>query len=103
MAQIGTFKKDGIGYSGRIHTLTINAEVTLEPVRSSNEKAPDFRVHMGLGEVGIAYKKTSEKGNEYISVLLDDPGFAKPFWCNLLSNSKSDALPLMWDRPKPKA
>ena len=101
--QIGTFKKDGSsGYSGTIETLAIRAEVTLELVRSSNEKAPDFRVHFGSTEVGIAYKKTSEKGNEYISLKLDDPTFAKPFWCNLLLSNGLDGLPLMWDRPKAK-
>jgi len=59
--QIGTFKKDASGYSGTIETLAIKAEVTLEPVRSQNDKAPDFRVHIGGTEAGIAYKKTSEK------------------------------------------
>jgi len=48
------------------------------------------------------FKKTSEKGNAYLSVLIDDPSFAKPIWANLLTSSKSDELPLMWDRPKPK-
>jgi uncharacterized protein (DUF736 family) len=101
--QIGTFRKDGSGYTGKIETLAINAEVTLEPVRSSNEKAPDFRVHAGPNEVGIAYAKTSEKSNAYISLKLDDPTFAKPFWCNLLLSNGIDQLPLMWDRPKQKA
>jgi uncharacterized protein (DUF736 family) len=63
MAQIGTFKSNG---------------KTLEPIRSKSDKAPDFRVFNNLQDVGIAYRKTSEKGNEYISLLLDDPAFAKP-------------------------
>jgi len=101
--QIGTFKKDGIGYSGKIETLTLKANVTLEPNRSSGANGPAFRVFLGIHEVGIAFKKTSEKGNEYISVLIDDPAFAKSIWANLITSSKSDELPLMWDRPKPKA
>jgi uncharacterized protein (DUF736 family) len=102
MAQIGTFKKDGSGYSGTLQTFTLKADITLEPIRSSNDKAPDFEVHAGPTKVGIAYKRTAESGNEYISVLLDDPTFAKPIWANLLLGNGIDGLPLMWDRPKPK-
>ena len=103
MTQIGTFRNTGSGYCGIIETLTIKAEVTLEPLRSNSEKAPDFRVYKGSGEVGIAFRKTSEKGNEYISVLFDDPSFAKPIWANLLLGKDAlENLPLMWDRPKAK-
>lgn len=100
--QIGTFKRDGVGYSGHIRTLTLDIGITLEPVRSSNEKAPHFRAFSGVHEVGIAFRKTSERGNEYLSVVLDDPSFARAVWCNLLLSDR-DELPLMWDRPKPKA
>ena len=101
--QIGTFKNDGKGYSGTIHTLTLNAEVTLEPNRSGGEKAPAYRVFQGIHEIGIAFAKTSEKGNEYLSIVIDDPSFAKPIWANLITSSTKDELPLMWDRPKTKA
>ena len=100
--QIGTFKSSGLGYNGKIETLTLKAALTLEPNRSGGANAPAFRVFAGVQEIGIAFKKTSEKGNAYLSVLIDDPSFAKPIWANLLTSSKSDELPLMWDRPKPK-
>jgi uncharacterized protein (DUF736 family) len=103
MAKIGTFKKAGTNaYTGKIETLTINAEISLEPVRSSNDKAPDFEVFAGTTQVGIAYKKTSDRGNEYISLLLDDPTFAKPFWCTLFLNENGAECPLMWERPRKK-
>ncbi len=102
MAQIATFKSTGSGYSGRIETLTIRADLTLEPIRSNSSKAPDYRVFNDLYDVGIAYRKTSEKGNQYISIMMDDPAFAKPIWCNLLLSDRSE-LPLMWERAKPKA
>ena len=66
-------------------------------------KAPAFRVFLGIHEIGIAFAKTSEKGNPYLSVLIDDPSFATPIWANLLTNSKDATIPLMWDRSKPKA
>ena len=101
--QIGTFKNDGKGYSGTIHTLTLNAEVTLEPNRNGGAKVPAFRVFRGVHEIGIAFAKTSGKGNDYLSVLIDDPSFATPVWANLITSSTNNELPLMWDRPKPKA
>ena len=102
MAQIGSFKKGGLGYSGSIHTLTLNAQVTLEPNRQAGANGPAFRVFHGVREIGIAFKKTSEKGNDYLSVLIDDPTFPKAIWANLITSSNDDELPLMWDRPKPK-
>lgn len=101
--QIGSFKKDGFGYGGELHTLTLNAKLTLEPNRSSGANGPAFRMFNGIHEVGIAFKKTSEKGNEYLSVLIDDPSFPKAIWANLLTSSKDAEIPLMWDRPKPKS
>ncbi len=102
MAKIGTFKKAGTNaYTGTIQTLTIHTDISLEPTRSSNDKAPDFEVFAGSTQVGIAYNKTSEKGNPYVSILLDDPTFARPFWANLLLNDR-DEFPLMWDRPRKK-
>jgi uncharacterized protein (DUF736 family) len=102
MAQIGTFRNTGAGFLGRIETLTLRAELTLEPIRSRSDKAPDFRVFNNTIEIGVAYRRTSERGNEYLAVLLDDPAFNKPIRCNLLLGGHEE-LPLMWDRPKAKA
>jgi uncharacterized protein (DUF736 family) len=103
MAQIGSFKNTGAGYTGRIETLTLKADVTLEPIRSQSEKAPDFRAFTGITEIGIAFRRTSAKGREYITVFLDDPSFARGIWCNLLLGGKSEEFPLMWERQKAKA
>lgn len=102
MAQIGTFKNTGAGFSGCIETLTLKANLTLEPLRSKNGKAPDFRVFNNTIEIGVAFRRTSERGNAYLAVLLDDPAFNKPIWCNLLLGDREE-LSLMWERPKAKA
>src|SRR5450432_2167650 len=101
--QIGTFKNDGKGSKGTIHTLMLSVEVTLEPNLNGGEKAPAYRVFQGSHEIGIAFAKTSGKGNEYLSVVIDDPSFAKAIWANLITSSTKDELLLMWDRPKTKA
>ena len=96
--QIGTFTSTGADYTGEIETMTLKTPVTLEPIRSKSEKAPDFRLMRGTTEIGVAFKKTSEKGHEYLSVVIDDPAFAGPIWANLLIGEKQ--CPLMWDRSR---
>jgi uncharacterized protein (DUF736 family) len=100
--QIGTFKKMGVGYEGQLHTLTLKSSLTFEPTRNGGAKAPAFRVMNGIREVGIAFKKTSVKGNDYLLVLIDDPAFSKPIWANLITSTENSDIPLMWDRPQPK-
>ena len=77
--------------------------MTLEPNRNGSARAPAFRILHGLVEIGMAFKKTSDKGNEYLLCLIDDPTFANPIWANLITSNKGDQLRLMWDRPKAKA
>ena len=59
MTQIGHFNRTKSGYTGRIHTLTLDCKLTLLPAESSDtENAPDCRVHSGDGsgpEVGAAW------------------------------------------------
>ena len=95
--QIGTFKNNGRGYIGIIHTLTLKAEVTLEPNRNTGPKAPALRVFHNGSEVGIAFAKTSEKGNPYLSVLLDDPSFTGPVYATLIQSDNSEHK-LIWSR-----
>lgn len=99
--QIGTFTSTGFGYTGEIETMTLRTLVTLEPIRSSSEKAPDFRLMRGTIEIGVAFKKTSEKGHEYLSVVIDDPAFAGPIWASLFIGESE--CPLVWDRPRKKS
>lgn len=107
MANIGTFEKTKAGYSGRIHTLTIDAQVVLVPARKSDtENAPDFRIHFDDKdgpEAGAAWKETGEKAGDYLSFQLDDPTFAQPIRANLFQNGDDESSwSLHWNRPKPR-
>jgi uncharacterized protein (DUF736 family) len=73
MPQIGTFKSDGVGYSGQLHTLTSEALLTLEPNRQAGPNGPAFRVFHATSEVGIAFKPPGkDSGKPYLLVLVDD-------------------------------
>ena len=51
MPQIGQFTRENSGFVGRIHTFTVDREVTVVPAEPSEaENAPDYRVHHGGGE-----------------------------------------------------
>ena len=52
-------------------------------------------------DLGVAWKKKSAKGNDYLSIKLDNPFLAAPVNCALVKQSEGYAL--IWEREKPKA
>ena len=104
MTQIGRFTCSKSGYSGRIHTLSLDAELVLVPAEHSDtENAPDYRIHLSGGdgpEVGAGWKRTGEKAGEYVSLLLDDPTFRQPVRGNLFQSGEDKSVwVLNWSRP----
>ena len=104
MTQIGHLTRTKSGYTGRIHTLTLDRELTLVPAESSDtENAPDYRIHGGDGsgpEVGAAWKRTGEKAGDYLSLQFDDPTFDRPIRANLFQfDAETDTWTLQWNRP----
>ena len=51
MATIGTFTKNGDGFTGSVSTLTLDANVQVKPAEKTSEKAPDFRIFAGRAEI----------------------------------------------------
>jgi uncharacterized protein (DUF736 family) len=104
MTQIGEFKRTKSGYSGRIRTLTIDAELVLIPADHSDaENAPDYRILRGDDEgpeIGAGWKRVGEKAGDYVSLQLDDPTFPQPIRANLFqSGDEKTAWSLHWNRP----
>ena len=101
---IGTFTKteDGV-FEGEINTLTLNAELRIKPVEKSGDNGPDFRVYRSDTdvEVGAGWQKTSQKGNPYGSINIDDPVFPHPMW-TALTKRDDGGYDLKWSRPRPK-
>jgi uncharacterized protein (DUF736 family) len=98
MATIGTFSRTENGYSGSVKTLSLNVKsVKFVAAEGDNEKGPDFRIFSGTTEFGAAWKKRSDKGNEYLSVKLDDPSFPAPIYASLVETEGGD-LALIWSR-----
>ncbi|MEQ1612082.1 MAG: DUF736 domain-containing protein [Hyphomicrobiaceae bacterium] len=102
MPVIGTFKADKDGYTGTIHTLTLNAKVrVVANDRKETEGAPDFRIFNGTAELGVAWRKTSQaSGESYLRVKLDDPALPQPIWGALMEKTDDGVVRLVWSRQK---
>lgn len=105
MTQIGLFKAMPDGFAGRIHCLTIDAELRIVAADPSDaENTPDYRIMLGddddAVEVGAGWKRVGEKAGNYLSLLIDDPTLIQPIYANLFqSGSDPTAHILLWNRP----
>ena len=97
MTTIGTFTRDGDGFTGTIATLAIKAKATIKPVKKAVENAPDYRVYASGVEIGAGWSKTSETDKPYVSLKLDDPSFANAIFCRLVARDDSNHV-LVWSR-----
>jgi uncharacterized protein (DUF736 family) len=102
MATIGTFKLIENGrFEGTLGTLIVRARVNIVPVDTkTSDDQPDYRVYTGRFELGAGWSKTSDRGTEYVSLVLDDPSFAGPLYAALMPTDEPDTHRLVWSRPK---
>jgi uncharacterized protein (DUF736 family) len=99
MAIIGNFSGSENGYMGVIRTQTIRARAQIRPVTKPSEKAPDYLVYANNAELGAGWRRESrEDGKPYVSLKLDDPSFAGPIYCSLVSTDKDGEYDLIWVR-----
>jgi uncharacterized protein (DUF736 family) len=98
MTTIGTFTAQGQGYTGTVHTLTVNVKAKIVPAEKESGNAPDFRVFAGSHEIGAAWKKTSKANRPYLSVTFDDPSFPAPVYARLIEGEGGNHN-LIWSRP----
>lgn len=104
MSVIGTFtpSKEG-GWTGIIHTLTMNVKVRLVPNDNrQNENAPAFRVFVGKSRIGDAWKARSsgETPRDYLRVNLDDPSLPQPLFAALFWSAAGNEAQLVWNRER---
>jgi uncharacterized protein (DUF736 family) len=93
-------------YAGDVTTLTFNrSSVQLKPVEKSGDKEPDYRVVAqtphGTVEFGAAWKRKSEKGQDFLSVSIDDPALSGALNAALFPGESGETAVLVWNRRKP--
>jgi uncharacterized protein (DUF736 family) len=107
---IGNFSYDADHdiYSGEITTLTLQrGDVVFRPTEKNGDKEPDYRIVQerdgATVEFGAAWKRSSERGREFLSVLLDDPALASSMNAALFPSSQDGSATLVWQRQAKKA
>ena len=103
MTQIGSFTATKTGYSGRIHTISLDVIVSLVPAEpTDSENAPDYRIILSDGnhgpEIGAGWKRTGEKAGAFVALQIDDPAFPQPLRANLFKDGDNGHV-LVWNRP----
>ncbi|MEA2823011.1 MAG: hypothetical protein QOJ86_5015 [Bradyrhizobium sp.] len=95
-------------YTGFVKTLSVqHSGIVLRPDEKTGVKGPDYRVVFDAeeyaSEIGAAWKRTSEAGQEFLSVSIDDPSFERPINAALFLDDEDNTAALLWNRPKAKA
>ncbi|HEX4409030.1 MAG TPA: DUF736 domain-containing protein [Xanthobacteraceae bacterium] len=107
---IGNFSYNGEfdTYSGEITTLTLQrSNVVFRPTEKNGEREPDYRIVQErdglMVEFGAAWKRSSERGRDFLSVLLDDPALSSSLNAALFPSDQDDKATLVWQRQQKKA
>jgi len=95
---IGKFQKEESAFVGNILGLNAPAPVC---ITQTDLKGIDYTVTAYGLDFGAAWKKKSAKGNDYLSIKLDNPFLVAPVNCALVK--QSDGYALIWERKQPKA
>ena len=94
---IGKFQRDDSGLVGTI--IGFGPDPVL--IATTDRKGIDYTVTVYGRDLGVAWQKKSAKGNDYLSIKLDNPFLPTPVNCALVT--KPDCYALIWEREKPKA
>lgn len=103
MATIGRVtRKDNGNYEGFVRTMTVQAGIRFEKIEKTKPSAPDFRIFADNNfEIGAAWIKESQQGNEYISLTLDAPELPNRLNANLGregGQDDEDVFAIIWNR-----
>jgi uncharacterized protein (DUF736 family) len=98
---IGSFTATETGFTGKLDTLAIKANVTLERNEDKQkDNHPDFTLLSGGQEIGVAWERGDDWGH-YISVSFEEPSFG-PGYYTLTKSGAEKGYTLTYKRPMPK-
>jgi len=98
---IGQFTKAEHGYTGKLETLAVKANVTLQPNEDKEKDShPDFIVLHGQTEIGVAWNRSDDRGH-YVSIAFEEPSLAPGFY-TLSKSAAEKGYELRYRKPMPK-
>ena len=97
---IGSFTKTEHGFTGKIETIAIKANITLQPNDDKQKDShPDFIVLHGRQEIGVAWERSDDRGN-YVSIAFEEPSLA-PGYYTLSKSGIEKGYQLLYRKPMP--
>lgn len=97
---IGQFTKEEHVFKGKIETLAIKANVTLQPNEDKEkDNHPDYIVLHGQNEIGVAWNRNDDRGF-YISIAFEEPSLAPGFY-TLAKSGVEKGYELRYRKPMP--
>jgi uncharacterized protein (DUF736 family) len=107
--QIGSFKKIGPIYRGRLQSLMLDLPLVLVAEgRGMTARTPDWRVHIEEDDTGALYgppigagwARESRKAGAYIALQFDCPTLPQPLRANLMPSERNDGEHLLFWSPR---
>ncbi len=92
-------------FTGKIACRQLRANLQLRPETNRSQNAPDYSVWANEGagayQLGNAWKKTSPKCPEFLSITLDSPDFDAPINVTAFpADAAGGVFDIVWERPK---
>jgi uncharacterized protein (DUF736 family) len=105
---IFSYDPDRDTYFGDITTLTLQRSgVVFEPNNKETDREPDYRVVYerdgAVVEFGAAWKRSSDRGRDFLSVMLDDPALPSSLNVALFFSNSDERATLVWQRQNKNA
>jgi uncharacterized protein (DUF736 family) len=99
---IGEFTKTDHGFSGKLETLAVKANLTLQPNDDKQKDShPDYLVLHGQTEIGVAWDRRDDRGY-YVSLAFEEPSLAPGYYTLAKSNKGISAYDLLYRKPMPE-
>ena len=98
---IGSFTSTETGFTGKLDTLAVKAQLTFErQADKEKENHPDYVVLSGGKEIGVAWNRSDDRGH-YVSVSFEEPSLAPGFY-TLVKSGAEKSHQLLYRKPMPK-
>lgn len=98
---LGSFKKVGEAFSGKIVTLAWSAQIDILPIEGATEGSPAYRVYHAKREIGAGWVKATRKdaSKTFLSLKLRDLAFgSEPVYPALVEGKEGWTLLLNGSR-----
>ena len=95
---IGSFTSNETGYTGKLDTLAVKANVTFERAKEKQkDNHPDYAVLSGGKEIGVAWDRSDDRGH-YVSASFEEPSLA-PGSYKLVKSGAEKGYTLLYRKP----